>query len=135
VWARFSAHVQIDPEAHPASCTMGTGSFPGVKRPGRGGEHPPLLGPRSGKSRAIPLPPSRPSGLLRGTFTFTFTSTPPTCLYVEKKKKNCTFMSIFQLHEVYLTTLSAAEFTDIGMEELPLNFNGKDTEGSDCGSI
>jgi hypothetical protein len=30
----------------------------------------PLLGPRSRKSRAIPLPPSGPSGLLRGTFTF-----------------------------------------------------------------
>ena len=29
--AIFSAPVQISPEAHPASCTMGTGSFPGVK--------------------------------------------------------------------------------------------------------
>jgi hypothetical protein len=29
-----------------------------------------LLAPRSGKSTAIPLPPSGPSGLLRGTFTF-----------------------------------------------------------------
>ena len=28
--ARFSAPVQTGPEAHPASCTMGTGSFPGV---------------------------------------------------------------------------------------------------------
>ena len=27
--------------AHPASCTMGTGSFQGVKRPGRGAEPPP----------------------------------------------------------------------------------------------
>ena len=27
--------------AHPASCTMGTGSFPGVRRPGRGAHHPP----------------------------------------------------------------------------------------------
>jgi len=31
VGARFSAHVQTGPGAHPASCTMGTGSFPGVK--------------------------------------------------------------------------------------------------------
>ena len=38
--ARFSAPVQTDPGAHPASYTMGTGSFPGVKRPGRGVEHP-----------------------------------------------------------------------------------------------
>ena len=36
VWARFSAPVQTGPGGHPASCTMGTGSFPRVKRPGRG---------------------------------------------------------------------------------------------------
>ena len=34
--ARFFAPVKTGPGAHPASCTMGTGSFPGVKRPGRG---------------------------------------------------------------------------------------------------
>ena len=34
--ARFFASVKTGPGAHPASCTMGTGSFPGVKRPGRG---------------------------------------------------------------------------------------------------
>ena len=33
--ARFSAPVQTGPRAHPASCTMGTGSFPVVKS-GRG---------------------------------------------------------------------------------------------------
>ena len=27
--ARFSAPVQVGPGAHPASCTIGTGSFPG----------------------------------------------------------------------------------------------------------
>jgi len=27
------------PGAHPASCTMGTGSFPGIKPPGRGVDH------------------------------------------------------------------------------------------------
>jgi len=31
VGARFSASVQTGPGVHPASCTMGTGSFPGVK--------------------------------------------------------------------------------------------------------
>jgi hypothetical protein len=38
-------------------CTMGTGSFPGVKRPGRGADHPPpsTYVPRSWKGRAIPL--------------------------------------------------------------------------------
>jgi hypothetical protein len=41
VGARFFAHVQNGPGAHPASCTMSTGYFPGVKRPGRGADHPP----------------------------------------------------------------------------------------------
>jgi len=40
--ARFSAPVQTGFEAHPASHTMATGSFPGVERPGRGIDHPPL---------------------------------------------------------------------------------------------
>jgi len=35
VGARFSAPVHTGPEAHPASCTTGIGSFPGV-RCGRG---------------------------------------------------------------------------------------------------
>jgi hypothetical protein len=49
--------VQTGPGAHPASCTMGTGSFPGVKY-GRGvllTIHP-LLVPRSWNGRAITLP-------------------------------------------------------------------------------
>jgi hypothetical protein len=41
VGARFFAHVQTSPAAHPASCAMGTGSFPGVNRPGRGADYPP----------------------------------------------------------------------------------------------
>jgi hypothetical protein len=40
VAARFSSPVQTDPRAHPASYTMSTGSFLGVKRPGRGVDHP-----------------------------------------------------------------------------------------------
>jgi hypothetical protein len=50
--------------AYPASCTMDAGSFPGVKRPGRGADHTPLLAPRSRKSSSIPLLPSGLSGLL-----------------------------------------------------------------------
>ena len=48
VVARFFAPVQTGPEAHPASCTMGTAFFPGV-RCGQGvtlTPHP-LLVPRS----------------------------------------------------------------------------------------
>jgi hypothetical protein len=43
---RFSAPVQTGPGAYPAFYTMDTGSFPGVKRPGCGVDHPPRLVPR-----------------------------------------------------------------------------------------
>ena len=60
--ARFSAPVQTGPEAHPASCTMVTGSFPGVNSC-RGvtlTHHPPssavgLHVPRFGLDLFIPL--------------------------------------------------------------------------------
>jgi hypothetical protein len=39
--ARFSAPAQNGPGAQPASYKKGTGSFSGVKRPGRGVDHPP----------------------------------------------------------------------------------------------
>jgi hypothetical protein len=42
VGVKFFAHVQTGSGAHLASCSMGTGSFLGVKRPGRGADHPPL---------------------------------------------------------------------------------------------
>ena len=56
VGTRFSAPVQTGPGAHPASCTIGTGFFLGVKC-GRSvllTTHPLLV--RSWKSRAITLP-------------------------------------------------------------------------------
>jgi len=76
-WGRDFPPVQTGPGAHPASCTMGTGSFPGVKC-GRGvllTTHP-LLAPWSWKGRAIPLPPlwatNRPvTGLLYFTWRLT----------------------------------------------------------------
>jgi len=43
--ARITALVQTGPGAYPASYTMGTGSFPGEKRPGRGVDHPFHLAP------------------------------------------------------------------------------------------
>ena len=39
--ARFSAPVQTGRGAHPASYTIGNGSFPGVKQSGRGVGYPP----------------------------------------------------------------------------------------------
>ena len=38
--ARISAPVQTGPGSHPASCTVGTGSFQWVKRPGRDVDKP-----------------------------------------------------------------------------------------------
>jgi len=39
---RFSGPVPTGPGAHPTSCTVGTGSFQGVKWPGHGNDHPTL---------------------------------------------------------------------------------------------
>ena len=85
VGARFSTSVRTGPRAHPASCTMGTGSLPVVKS-GRGvtlTTHP-LLVAWSRKSRAIPQltlwavrPVQSLSACTRVHFTFTYTSTPP----------------------------------------------------------
>jgi hypothetical protein len=44
VYARFSTTVRTGPGAHPACYTMGTASFPRVKRPGSGVNHPPHQG-------------------------------------------------------------------------------------------
>jgi hypothetical protein len=44
------APVQTGPGAHPASYTIGTESFPGVKRPGRDVDHP----PPTSKIKAVP---------------------------------------------------------------------------------
>jgi len=46
VVARFSVPVKTGPGAYPAPYTMGTGSLPGLKWPGRGIDHPHHLAPR-----------------------------------------------------------------------------------------
>jgi len=81
--AKFSAPVQTCPGTYPSSCTMGTGSFPGVKS-GRGVTLTPhtFLMPWSRKGRATPLlslwavrPVQSLSACTRVHFTFTFTMT------------------------------------------------------------
>ena len=73
--ARFSAPIQTGPGAHPASYTMGTGSFPGVKRPGRGVDHPPQSSAEVKEREGLHLySRSGPSWPVWGVnFTFTFT--------------------------------------------------------------
>ena len=72
--ARFSTLVQTGPGAHPASCTMGTGSLPGVNRPGRGAEHPPPSSAEvEGRVQLYLYSTSRPSWPVTGwTFTFAY---------------------------------------------------------------
>jgi len=61
VEARFSAPVQTGPGTHPPSYKMGTGSFPGVKRPGRRVDHSTHLAPRLKKEwNYFPCGPSWP---------------------------------------------------------------------------
>jgi len=62
---RFSAPVQTGPRAHPTFYTIGTGSFQGIKRPGRGVDHLPHLVPRLKKESShiyiySPFGPSLP---------------------------------------------------------------------------
>ena len=73
VGARFSASVQTGPGAHPASCTMGTGSLTGIKRPGRGADHPPPSKRRGHERVGLYFySPSGPSWPVTGrAFTFT----------------------------------------------------------------
>jgi len=84
-WRLNFPHLETGPGAHPASCKMGTGSFPGVKS-GRGVTLTPypLLVPWSRKGRSIPLFPLwavRPvqslSAFTAVHFTFTFTKNVP----------------------------------------------------------
>jgi len=106
VGARFSAPIQNGPGpgAHPLSCTMGTGSFPGLKS-GRGVTLTLLLFldngtrmPWSRKSRAIPLLPLwavRPvqslSACTRVHFTFTF------CVWYKFLYRTAAFVLFYSL--------------------------------------
>jgi hypothetical protein len=62
--AGLPAPVQTGPGTHPVSCTMGTGSFPGVKRPGCVVDHPPPS--RTEVKERVELYLYSPSVCLRG---------------------------------------------------------------------
>ena len=72
-WGEIFRPVQTGPLAHPASCTMGTGSFPGVKQTGRGVDHPPHLATRLKKEQSYTsTPPLDLRGLFWGETSFTY---------------------------------------------------------------
>ena len=58
MWVRFSALIQTGSGAHPASYTIGTGSFPEVKQPGRGVDHPSRLAPKLKEEKSYTDTPS-----------------------------------------------------------------------------
>jgi hypothetical protein len=91
VGARFSVPVQIGPGAHPASCTMGTRFFPGVK-----------------SGRGVMLSPHPPSSAVVNK-EYSYTSTPPLgrtgcterqCLY--KGALYLLFLPVLSSHAVLL---------------------------------
>jgi hypothetical protein len=75
VGARFSTAIQTGPGTHPASYTIGTESFPGLKRPGHGVEHPLPSSAEVKEKIVIPLLPLWAFvACSRVNFTFTFTT-------------------------------------------------------------
>jgi len=98
VGATFSAPVQNVPGTHPASYTMSTGSFPGVKRPGRGVGHPlPSRAEVEGRVGLYICSLSGPSWPVLGR-TLPFLSLPLRCSF------HPSFFVI--LHHTYLLTYS-----------------------------
>jgi len=106
VGARFSVPLQTGPGDHPASCTMGTGSFQGVKSSwGMTLTPHPLLVLWSRKGRAIPLlplwavwPVQSRSACTRVRFTFYLLwHAPPhtVCFFMALTTNKCDFLSQF----------------------------------------
>ena len=99
--ARFSAPVQTSAGAHPASCTMGMGFFPGGKeRPGRD---------------ADPSPPSSAIGHERVEL-YLYSPYGPYCLYrASVPVQGCTLPLPFHNTEHLLRLLSHLMFTNISI--------------------
>ena len=81
----FFAPVQTGPGNHPTFYIMGTGSFPVVKRPGLGVDHPPSS-PRSKKEKTISL---LPLCVFMSSYKVTFTPYDAT--------KACRFVMTYQI--------------------------------------
>ena len=73
---------------------MGTGSFPGVKRPGRGVEHPLHLAPKLRKVQSYAsTPPLSLVAYYRVNFTFTFT------LFMGDERRMCLGCGLWIIQE------------------------------------
>ena len=106
--ARFSAPVQDGPEAHPASYTIGTGSFPGVKRPGRGLNHQPSYSAEVKERVELYLhSPSGPSWPVLGLLYLYFTLLYFMCIYSSTVIANLFYHSVhLSCFRVYLHLFS-----------------------------
>jgi hypothetical protein len=84
----MGAPIQIDPGAHPASYTVYTGSFSGIKRPGRGVDHPhPSSAEVKEKVEHTSTPLWAFMACSRVIFTFTFTFISVTRWTKSKRRK------------------------------------------------
>ena len=73
---KCSTNVQTGSGSYPASYTMGAGSFPGVKRPERGVDHPPTSTLKKKKSYTSTLPLG-----LRGLYLYLYLTENPHILH------------------------------------------------------
>jgi len=115
VGARFSAPIQTGPGTQPATYTMGIGSFPGVKRPRRGVDHPSLSSAEV-KEGAIPLLPLWVFvACSRMNFTFTFTCTRLSSITlaiatalrtVSRRWRGAVFKSLFKIPSIMVHELN-----------------------------
>ena len=116
-WGEIFRPFQTGPGAHPASCTKGTGSFPGVKY-GRCmlfNTHP-LLVPWSWKSRVLPLPTLwATTGLVTGTL---YTLPLPLLFFLKRRKifsrANCATRR-FNVSCAYLQNFASKVFREMGL--------------------
>jgi hypothetical protein len=97
--ARFSTVVQTGPGAHPTGYTMGTGTFPWEKQPGRGFDHPTHPAPRLRKySTMHVLPLWTYVACFKVTFTLNNFDVPETSNYTFQA------FSVLYITAVYIST-------------------------------
>ena len=95
--ARFSAPVHTGHGDHPASYTMGTGSVPGVKRPGRGVKHPPPCSAEVKERVQLSLLPLWAFvARYRVTFTFTFYSNNAKTFTANRRRTAVSILSLYR---------------------------------------
>ena len=127
--SRFSAPVQTSPGVHPASYTMGTGSFPGVKWPERRVDHPlPSSAVVEERVELYICSTSSPYGLLYGEFYL--------CLYLTLPYANyffiCSSYSAFLLSLSCETQLSQTVQIDSGCMYDEAAFLGAERKERPC---